>query len=123
MTESTKLKVLLLDIETAPNIGYVWGKYEQDVIKYIQEWYVLCFTGKWLDSGKTVTLGLPGFPDYEKNRTDDKALIEELWKMLDEADVVVAHNGDKFDIKKINTRFLVHGLTPPAPYKPVDTLR
>jgi hypothetical protein len=26
------------------------------------------------------------------------------------ADVVVAHNGDRFDLKKINARFVINGL-------------
>jgi hypothetical protein len=42
---------------------------------------------------------------------------------LEEADVVVAHNGVDFDMKVINSRFLFHGIKPPAPYKVVDTKR
>jgi len=46
-----------------------------------------------------------------------------MWDLLDEADIVVGHNIDKFDIKKLNTRFAVHGFAPPMPYKTVDTLK
>jgi len=122
MTE-TKLKTLLLDIETAPNLGYTWGKYEQDVVKFVHEWYIMCFTAKWLDSGKTVTMALCDFAEYDQDSRNDKKLAEELHKLLDEADIVVAHNGDKFDLKRIHSRFVVHGLTPPSPYKSVDTLK
>jgi DNA polymerase III epsilon subunit-like protein len=48
--------------------------------------------------------------------------VNSIHALLDEADIVVAHNGNKFDIPKINTRFLQHGLSPPAPYKQIDTL-
>ena len=37
--------------------------------------------------------------------------------------MVVAHNGDSFDFKKINARFIVHRIPPPIPYKTVDTKR
>ena len=42
---------------------------------------------------------------------------------MDEADVIIAHNGDRFDLPKINTRFLTHKLNPPSPYKTIDTLK
>ena len=44
-----------------------------------------------------------------------------MWGLLDKADVVIAHNGDSFDIKKTNTRFAIHGMKPPSPYKSIDT--
>jgi DNA polymerase III epsilon subunit-like protein len=64
---------------------------------------------------------LPNYPGYKKDKTNDKALVTELWKLMDEADIILGHNGDQFDIKKSNARFLAHGLTPPTPYKTVDT--
>ena len=30
-------KVLFFDIETAPNLSYVWGQWQQDVIDHAQE--------------------------------------------------------------------------------------
>ena len=115
------LKILFLDIETAPNIGYTWEKYETNVIEFIQERYMLCFTVKWLGEQKFHTYGLPDFPDYIKDKTSDKALVVKLWDFVNEADVIVAHNVDSFDIKVMNARFIVNGLTPPSPYKTVDT--
>jgi hypothetical protein len=118
-----KLKVLLFDIETTPNIGYTWGKYETNVIEFIKERYMLCFAAKWLDGKKTEIYSLPDFKSYKKDKTDDKELVKKLWELMDEADVVVAHNGDKFDIKVMNARFAVNNLSPPSPYKTVDTLK
>ena len=51
----------------------------------------------------------------------EKDLLKKLHTLLDEAEIVVAHNGDSFDIKKINARFITHKFTPPSPYKTVDT--
>lgn len=113
----------MFDIETAPNIGYTWGKYETNVIEFIQERYMLCFAAKWLGEKKIHVHALPDFKDYKKNPTSDKELVQKLWEMINEADVVVAHNGDHFDIKVMNARFLANGLTPPSPYKTVDTYK
>jgi DNA polymerase III epsilon subunit-like protein len=68
-------------------------------------------------------MALPDFKGYKVGARNDKKLMEWLWPILDEADVVVAHNGDKFDVKKINYRFMIHGMNPPSPYKTVDTLK
>jgi len=116
-----KLKVLLFDIETAPNIGYTWDKYETTVIEFIQERYMLCFAAKWLDEKTTHIHSLPDYKGYDKDKTNDKALVKKLWEYINEADVVIAHNGDKFDIRIMNARFIANGLQPPAPYKTVDT--
>lgn len=115
-------KILLFDIETAPNLGYVWGKWEQDVIDFEKGWYMLCFAYKWLGEKKVTTHALPDYSNWKKDKEDDYALVKELWRLLDEADIVVAHNGRSFDIKKSNARFLVHRLGPPSPYKVYDTL-
>jgi len=114
------LKILFLDIETFPNIGYVWGKYEQDVIRYVQESCIATYAAKWLDEpvfGKS----LADYPGYKPNSYDDTRLVKEIWKLLDQADVAVAHNGDDFDFRVIRGRFIYHDLTPPSPYRTVDT--
>lgn len=116
-----KLKILFYDIETAPNLSYVWGKYEQDVIAYEKEWYMLCFAYKWLGEKKVHAVSLPDFKLYKKDKQNDKHVIEKLWELFNEADIVIAHNGDKFDQRKSNARFAYHGLTPPSPYKTIDT--
>lgn len=118
-----KTKILLLDIETAPSLGWVWEKYDTNVIDFKSDWYILSYGYKWLGENKVHVVGLVDFPGYDKDRENDKKLMNTLWELLDEADVVIAHNGDKFDLKKINTRFLTHGLRPPTPYKTVDTLK
>ena len=108
------MKKLLLDIESAPNIGYSWGKWEQNIIQFIENWYIICVGYKWYGE-KTKVI-------FSKGK-DDKALCKELFALLDEADVVITQNGDSFDLRKINTRFLIHGITPPSPFATVDTLK
>lgn len=116
-------KVLFLDTENAPNLGYVWGMWEQNVIDVKSHWYFLSFAYKWQGSKSIQCHALPDFPAFQKNKECDKALVKKLWEVLDGADVVIAHNGDRFDLRKANARFAVHGLKPPSPYKTVDTLK
>lgn len=115
------MKILLFDIETAPNLGYIWGKYEQNVIRYTKEGYMLCFAYKWLGEKTTKAYSLQDFPLYKKDKGNDKELVKKLWELFDEADIVVAHNGDHFDIRKANGYFIKAGLKPPSPYRTVDT--
>jgi hypothetical protein len=49
-------------------------------------------------------------------------MLKRIHKLLDEADVVVTHNGIKFDLPTLNKEFLLKGFAPPSPYKQVDTL-
>lgn len=117
------MKILIYDIESSPNLGYSWGKYEQNVLGFVRETYMLCYAYKWYGEQETHVVALPDFPSYKKSKTDDKALVKSLWDLFNLADVIIAHNGDKFDIKYTNGRFLVHGLTPPTTYKTIDTLK
>ena len=116
-------KILIFDIESAPNLGYVWGKYEQNILSYERESYMLCYAYKWYGKTKTKVVALPDFNDYATDQTSDKSLVKSLWDLFNEADVIIAHNGDKFDIKYSNGRFLYHSLVPPTTYKSIDTLK
>jgi predicted PolB exonuclease-like 3'-5' exonuclease len=115
------VRILLFDIETIPNLAYVWGKYEQDVVEFTREWYILCFAYKWLEEKKVTTHAIWDFRTYKKDKENDKELCRKLWELFDQADIIIAHNGNTFDIKKANARFLVHNLPAPSPYKSIDT--
>jgi DNA polymerase elongation subunit (family B) len=118
-----KPKILLLDIETAPLIIYSWGTFQVNAIKVIQDYYILSCAVKWLGDKKTECKGLKDFPLYKKDIRNDRELVNWIRAKIDEADVVMAHNGDEFDIKKINSRMLLHGMTPPSPSISIDTLK
>ena len=122
MSKQNKPRILLFDIETSPILGAVWGLWEQDVIKVIDDWHMLSFSYKWLDEKYIHTVSLPDFKTvYKKNKKDDSALCLALWQLFDEADIIIAHNGDQFDIKKANARFIIHGYNPPSSYLTIDT--
>lgn len=112
--DAYKPRILFFDIETFANLAYVWGKYEQNVIAYQKEWEVLSFAYKFLGD-KNVTCVT------RRGKTSDRELVVKLHKLFDEADVVVAHNGDSFDIKKVKARMVFHKLLPPKVITSIDT--
>lgn len=110
------MKLLHLDIETAPNLAHVWGLWQQNVAlnQLIVPGYVLCWAAKW-DGEKAVAFrGLHG--------SSQKKMLEDIHGLLSEADGVVTYNGKSFDIPILNGEFAQSGIKPPPPYKHVDLL-
>lgn len=114
-------KILTIDIETSPNALAGWQLFNQNfsVDQIEREWFILSYTAKWLGSEEVIYNDMEGVVDTE----NDKQLLQELWNLLDEADIVVGQNHRKFDLKKINARMLMNGITKPySPVKTEDTL-
>lgn len=116
-------RVLIYDIETSPNVGYTWGKWNVNVLAFERQWHILSFAYKWLGEKTIKCVALPDFPLYEKDRYNDLEVVKALHAVMAEADVTVTHNGKAFDNKKANTRMAVHGLDPLPPRKEIDTLQ
>lgn len=121
--KSKSLKILIFDIETSPLITYTWGLFDQNIaLNQIKEdWHVLSYAAKWLDDKPNKIM----YKDQrgKKVLSDDKELLKGIWKLLDEASVVITQNGISFDSKKLNARFILNGLGKPSPYRHIDTLR
>lgn len=115
-------KVLVFDTENAPNLASVWGVWNQNLqpVNLLSDWYMLSWSAKWLFDKEVMGDVLTS---KEAVAEDDHRLMKGLWKLMDQADVVIAHNAVKFDIPVVNTRFLMNGMTPPSPYQVIDTLR
>jgi uncharacterized protein YprB with RNaseH-like and TPR domain len=110
------MNMLFFDLENTPLVVYTWGLWEQNAVAMQRDWELLSVAYSW-DAGTTIEC------IHREGEESDKYLTKALWKLLDKADVVVAHNGVEFDIKKANAKFAEHGLTPPSPYQVVDTLK
>lgn len=108
------MRILLLDIETAPNIVHVWGLWQQNVgiNQIIASGYVMCWAAKWY-KGEEVF-----FDSIEKSKP--KKMLERIHRLISEADVVVHYNGKSFDMPTLNKEFLTLGMLPPPPYKQID---
>ena len=115
-------KILTIDLETSPIEAYVWGLWDQNIpIDFVKtDWTIFSYAAKWGDQ-KKVMYADTGGRGADKVR-DDKPLMKAIWNLLDEADIVVAQNGKKFDIRKANARFIKHGMGPPSQYKVIDTM-
>lgn len=113
------MKVLLFDIETAPILGYVWGLWDNNIAlnQIHSDWFVLSWSAKWLGDKKVM------YADQRKakNVEDDSTLLQGIWELLDQADIVITQNGKQFDVKKLNARFVMHGFKPPSSFKHIDT--
>ena len=123
----SKPRILVVDIENSPNLAYIWQLKNNDYISetmVAMPWYMLCWCAKWLDKNKVMSSALIDFPkEYKKDPRSEKKILQKLWDLLDEADIVIGHNVDGFDCKKINACFIMNNMPPPSPYKTIDTLK
>lgn len=125
MTKKTdnKPKILHFDIETLPMVGTLWSLWEQQVgyNQLLEDWVMASWSAKWHDEEYVYSFSLSDSGNHVDH--NDFIIIEELVKLIEQADMVVAHNGDKFDIKKLRTRMIYHGMPPLSPVKQYDTLK
>lgn len=108
------MKIVYFDIENSPILGHSWSMYEANILSVVKDTELLSFAYKINDEETQVV---------SRRLFSERQLVKRLWKLFDEADILVAHNGDGFDIKMSNQYFIKYGLTPPSPYKSVDTLK
>lgn len=118
--ENGQPKILLFDIETAPIKAYVWKLWKTDIHidQIISDWFCIAWSAKWLYSGEI--MGDVLTPD-EIAKENDARIMKNLWELINAADIIVSHNGNRFDIPRINSRFIINGLSPTKPYFSVDT--
>jgi len=116
-------RCLFLDIETFPYEGLAWQKHETELMEISSGGEIASIAWKWMGEKTTHVLALCDLPGYKKGVKDDFKLLEHIWKLLDEADVLIYQNGDAFDLRMIRSRLLVHKFTPPRPAQSIDTLK
>jgi len=116
----TDQKVLILDIETSPLLVYVWQLKDQFVglNQMVQDWHIMAWSAKWL--GKPAS-SIMYYDQRNLKVGNDLPILRPLWKLLNEADIVLTQNGKSFDAKKINARFMLLGMKPPKPFRHLDT--
>lgn len=111
------MKILLLDIETSPNVAHVWGLWQQNVgtNQLLESSEVMCWAARWYGEREVMFMS-----SYTSSHT---SMISGMHSLLDDADVVIHYNGKKFDIPTLNKEFVLLGYAPPSPYKQIDLLR
>lgn len=120
-SETRQPKILLLDVETAPMEVYVWGLYKQRIShrNVINDWFMFSWAARWLFSP---TMQSDVLTPKEAVAGNDKRIMQSIWELVNDADIVIGHNVDRFDKRKLNTRFILNGFPPPLPYVTIDTL-
>lgn len=111
------MKILLLDIETAPNVVHCWGLWNQNVSinQIMDSGYVMCFAAKWYGSDEVIFNSV--------HAVGTKKMLKQVHALMDEADAIIHYNGTKFDIPTLNKEFLLEGFDPPSPAKQIDLLK
>lgn len=118
--------MLILDVESAPQEAYIWKRFKENISvdQVIKRTYLLCWSAKWLNDPESYySDSLTNYEGWEKEPENDFEICDSMWQLLDEADVVVTHNGDSFDLPLLNARFLIHKMAPPSPYRSQDTCK
>lgn len=116
-------KIFLGDVEVSATLAWVFNRFKAFVTpSHVEhEPYMLTWAGKWLDNPAIISRKLPDYETFKTDIHDDRELVEELWHILDECDIFIAHNA-RFDKGWANQRFAFHGMKPPSPYIVIDTL-
>jgi RNase P subunit RPR2 len=112
-------KRLFFDIETSPNIGFFWQSGYRLNVPYsniIKERAIICICYKWEGEDKVYSL------TWDKDQ-DDKAMLEKFMEIANDANELVGHNGDRFDLPWIRTRCLYHRIPTFPTYVTIDTLK
>ncbi len=114
------MKILILDLETAPLMGFVWKLFKTNIglNQIVSDSYMLSYAAKWHDDDRIFYKDQRHKANYE----DDKSLVISLKKLIDEADMVVGHNVKNFDLRVFNGRCLEHGIPPTSSYRAIDTM-
>ena len=107
-------RILTLDIETSPALVYTFQMFNTNIHHdaIVVPTRMLCFAAKWYDEKRVIY-----FSEHLEGR---EIMVQAAHTLLNEADVVVTYNGDRFDLPHLGREFQLAGLTPPSPYASVD---
>lgn len=111
---TSDIRVLHLDIETAPTLAYTWSLFPKyiNIHDITEPGYTLCWAAKWEGEREII---------FRKHT--EKGFLTDIHALLDEADAVVHYNGTRFDIPTLNREFILQGMDPPSHYHQIDLLK
>lgn len=111
------MRILTFDIETSPHLSFHFGRWNQNIPagNTVEESRMICWAAKWYGEKEVMCM-----TEWEDGQD---AMLTGIWELLDEADVVIGFNSDKFDIKRVNAEFLEANWPAPSPYQRIDLLK
>lgn len=120
-------KIILWDIETTHNLVAMFKLWGEDYVptgNIVQERYVVCASWKVFGESKVYAVSVLDNPAlFKEDPHNDYHVLEILHGVLSEADAIVAHNGDRYDLKFVEGRMLIQGFPALPPIKKIDTLK
>jgi len=110
----SNMKILTIDIETCPNLVYVWHLFGQyiSIDNIVKPTEMICWAAKWLGKKRVI---------FRSEYDDD--FLETIYDLLEEADAVITFNGIAFDLKHLNREFAKAGMTPPHMPQNIDLIK
>jgi len=133
-----KARIVTFDIENMANLLWSWQVYGGtrgwNAIDVEFPWHIFCFAAKWYKA-KTQIFSINDYKGYKPfivrhedgsmtvNPPDEYDLMLEMRDILDEADIVVGWNSKRFDVKKVQSKMIALGISPPSPFKQVDVMQ
>lgn len=114
------MKRLILDIETLPMKLKGYGLRNQFFgVEQIEEpTRMASVAAKWYGKSKTHF-----FAAFDDDPDQQKAMVQAIWEMVNEAHVVIHYNGKNFDMRHLNREFKEQGLWRPRPYQYIDLFK
>lgn len=111
------MRILLIDIETSPNVADVWGMWQQNVApsQLRESSRMISFAARWIGEGVSIF-----YSEFHNGRA---TMLEAAHELMSEADAIVHYNGNNFDIPILNRELMLAGYDPPAPSKQIDLYR
>jgi DNA-directed RNA polymerase subunit M/transcription elongation factor TFIIS len=119
-------RVVLWDLETSPMVVATYSLYPDSIPheNIIDDWYIICAAWKEVGKDKTYAVSVLDDPKrFKKNVKDDYYVVKTLRDMLEDVDILVAHNNKAFDWRKYQARLIYHKLPPLPKILLVDTLK
>lgn len=116
--------IVIFDVETSTHVVHTFPLRKAFIspTQIIDMAYLLSFSWKTLGENQVHNRNLTSYPEFDVNHKNDYYLVQDLWYLLDKADIIIAHNSG-FDVGWANQQFVKYGMSPPSPYAVIDTLR
>lgn len=117
-----KPKILFLDVESTPDVAVTFKRFKANMSQehILQEGGWLLSIAYAFNEGEVISSSLT---PSQACANDDSQLVAELWCAIEEADMIVAHNLDRFDMPLFKARCVINGFAPPKRVKQIDTLK
>lgn len=120
---ANKKKIVFWDIETSLSVMASFTLYPEAIPteNILTDWHIICASWKELGDPKVHIVSV--LDNNNKDLNNDLHVVKKLAEVAKDADIMVAHNGDKFDVRKLQARLMYHNLDPLPPILTIDTCK